>query len=242
MSPEIVKELAPHGILRVAINMSNTLLVTGLDQEENPTGVSPDMAAELAQRLGVELRLLQYNTPNEIADDAGTDSWDVCNIGAEPKRAQKIDFTAAYCEIQATYIVPAESPIKTVKQVDSAGIRIAVSALTAYDLWLDRNIQEAELFRTKGHDASFDLFVNENLDALAGLRPQLLIDVKKIAGARILDGQFTAVQQAMGCTKGKSLGAAYLNKFVEETKATGLVENLIKKYDVVERLTVASSI
>ncbi len=240
MSPEIVKELAPHGFLRVAINMSNFLLVTGQDNKGDPTGVSPDMAAELARRLGVELKLLQYNTPGEIADEAGTDSWDICNIGAEPKRAEKISFTAAYCEIQATYMVPAESPLKTVEQVDSTGIRIAVSARTAYDLWLDRNIQKAELFRAQGLDASFDLFVNKSLDALAGLRPQLVIDVEKMAGAKILDGQFTAVQQAMGCTKGNLVGAAYLKQFVEETKTTGFVENLIDKHSVIGRLTVAS--
>lgn len=240
MSPEIVKELAPHGVLRAAINMSNFLLVTGRDKNGNPTGVSPDMAADLARRLGVELRLLQYQTPGKIADDAGTDSWDICNIGAEPKRAEKIDFTATYCEIQATYMVPAESHLKTIEQVDSTGIRIAVSARSAYDLWLERNIQKAELFRAQGIDASFDLFVNGSLDALAGLRPQLIIDVEKISGAKILDGQFTAVQQAMGCTKGRTLGAAYLKKFIEETKATGFVENLIAKHGVVERLTVAS--
>ncbi|NQZ89559.1 MAG: ABC transporter substrate-binding protein [Colwellia sp.] len=240
MSPEILKELAPHGVLRVAINMSNFLLVTGRDKKGDPTGVSPDMAAELARRLGVELRLLQYQTPGNIADDAGNDAWDICNIGAEPQRAEKIDFTAAYCEIQATYMVLANSPLKTIEQVDSTGIRIAVSARSAYDLWLGRNIQKAKLFRAQGVDASFDLFINGNLDALAGLRPQLVIDVEKIAGAKIIDGQFTAVQQAMGCPKGKVLGATYLKKFIEETKTTGLVENLIDKHGVVDRLTVAS--
>jgi polar amino acid transport system substrate-binding protein len=239
MSPEIVKELAPHGVLRVAINMSNFLLVTGQDKNGDPTGVSPDLAAELARRLGVELRLLQYQTPGNIADDAGNDIWDICNIGAEPLRAEKIDFTAAYSEIQATYMVPAESPLMTIEHVDSTGIRIAVSARSAYDLWLERNIQKAELFRAQGADASFDLFVNGNLDALAGLRPQLVIEAEKIAGARIIDGQFTAIQQAMGCTKGKVLASTYLKKFIEETKVTGLVENLIDKHGVIGHLSVA---
>lgn len=241
MSPEVINELAPHGVLRVAINMSNFLLVTGLDKKGDPTGVSPDMAAELAQRLGVDLRLLQYKTPGEIADDAGTDSWDICNIGAEPKRAEKIDFTAAYCEIQATYLVPPGSPLKTIEQVDSVGVRIAVSARSAYDLWLDRNIQKAELVRAQGLDASFELFVNENLDALAGLRPKLITEVEKLPGAKILEGQFTAIQQAMGCTKGKVAGANYLKQFIEETKTSGFVQQLIEKHDVVGRLTVAPS-
>jgi polar amino acid transport system substrate-binding protein len=241
MSPDVVKELAPHGVLRAAINMSNFLLVTGRDEQDNPRGVSPDMAAELARRLGVDLRLLQYKTPGEIADDAGTDCWDICNIGAEPKRAERIDFTAAYCEIQASYMVPAGSPLKTIEQVDSLGIRIAVSARSAYDLWLQRNLQKAELVGAEGLDASFELFVNEKLDALAGLRPKLLSDVKKLAGAKILAGQFTAVQQAMGCTRGNVAGAAYLKQFIEETKASGFVDYLIAKHGVVDRLTLAAT-
>ena len=241
MSPEVVKELAPNGVLRAAINMSNFLLVTGRNKEDDPVGVSPDMATELARSLGVELRLLQYKTPGEISDDAGTDTWDIGNIGAEPKRAEKINFTAAYCEIQATYIVPAGSSLKTIEQVDSPGIRIAVSARSAYDLWLERNIQKAELVRAQGLDASFELFVNENLEALAGLRPRLATDVEKIAGAKILEGQFTTVQQAMGCTRGKMAGAAYLKAFVEEAKTSGFVADLIEKHGLVGRLSVAPS-
>jgi polar amino acid transport system substrate-binding protein len=240
MSPDIVKELAPHGVLRVAINMSNILLVTGQNNQGDPTGVSPDIAAELARRLGVKLKLLQYKTAGDIADDAGTDSWDICNIGDEPKRAETIDFTAAYCEIQATYMVLENSPLKTIEQVDSPGVRIAVSARSAYGLWLERNIKKAELCRVQGFEASLELFVNGDSDALAGLRSQLAIDVEKISGVKILDGQFTAVQQAIGCNKGRDLGATYLKQFVEDVKANGLVENLIDKHDVIGRLTVAS--
>jgi polar amino acid transport system substrate-binding protein len=242
MSPEIVKELAPHGVLRVAINMSNSLLVTGLDNKGEPTGVSPDMAAELARRLNVGLKLLQYQTPSEISDDAGKGLWDIGNIGAEPTRAKKIDFTAAYCEIEASYLVPAGSPLKTIEQVDNIGIRIAVSARSAYDLWLERNIQNAELVRAQGANASFELFVKGNLDALAGLRPQLLTEVERLSGARIIEGQFTAVQQAMGCAKGKIAGTAYLKQFIEEAKRSGLVEQFIRKHGMTERLTVAAPI
>ncbi len=128
------------GVLRVAINMLNFLLVTGQNINGDPTGVSPDLAAEVARRLVVDLKLSRYKTPGEIADDAGSDAWDIRNIGAEPERAQKIDFEAAYCEIQATYLVPDGSPLKSIEQIDSPGVHIAVTARSAYDLWLERNV------------------------------------------------------------------------------------------------------
>ena len=239
MSLEAAKELAPTGVLRAAINMSNFLLVTGRTAGGDPDGVSPDMARELAKRLGVDLKLIQYKTPGEVSDDAGKGIWDIGNIGAEPKRAEKIDFTAAYCEIQSTYMVPPGSKITSLDQVDQTGNRIAVSARSAYDLWLERNIKNAELVRVDGIDASFDIFMEKKLEALAGLRPRLISDVERVPGAKILEGQFTAVQQAMGCTRGKEIGARFLKAFVEEMKLTGFVGRLIEKHDVVGRLSVA---
>jgi polar amino acid transport system substrate-binding protein len=239
MSSEVANELAPNGVLRAAINMSNFLLVTGKTDNGDPDGVSPDMARELAGRLGVQLKLLPYKTPGEISDDAGKDIWDIGNIGAEPKRAEKIDFTAAYAEIQSTYMVPPGSKITSLEQVDQPGIRIAVSARSAYDLWLERNIKKAELVRVEGIDASFDIFMENKLEALAGLRPRLITDVERVPGAKILDGQFAAVQQAIGCSLGKAISAAYLKEFVEELKASGFVRKLIEKHKVIGRLSVA---
>ena len=239
MSPKIIEQLAPKGVLRVAINLSNFLLVTDRSAEGNPAGVSPDMAAEVARRLGVGIEYVEYKTPGEIADDAGKDAWDIANIGAEPQRAEKIDFTGAYCEIQATYLVPPGSSLKSIEEVDQSGVRIAVSERSAYDLWLSRNIQSAELVRAKGLDASYELFVNEKLDALAGLRPKLMEENEKMAGSTILPGQFTAVRQSIGCGKNCEEGLAFLVEFVEETKTSGFVADLIEKHGVVGRLSVA---
>ena len=239
MSLEVRSELAPTGVLRAAINMGNFLLVTGKTQSGDPDGVSPDMARELARRLDVDCQLIPFATPGELADAAGEDAWDIGNIGAEPERAKTIAFTAAYVEIEATYIVPEGSPIQSIAEVDKSGNRIAVSARSAYELWLSDNIQNAELKLAQGLDGSFDLFVEEKLEALAGLRPRLNADVEKLPGARILDGQFTAVQQAMGTKPDREVAAAYMREFVEETKASGFVQGLIEKHGVVGRLSVA---
>ncbi|MGD9802423.1 MAG: ABC transporter substrate-binding protein [Hyphomicrobiaceae bacterium] len=232
VSPEIVAELAPTGVLRAGINMSNFLLVTGKTDAGDPVGVSPDMAAEVARRLGVPLKLIPYKSPGALGDDAENNVWDIGNIGAEPQRAKTIAFTAAYCEIESTYLVPAGSPIQSIADVDKPGIRISVTGRSAYGLWLENNIKNATLVRTDTLDASFDKFVQEKLEVLAGLRPRLIDDVKKIPGARILDGKISAVQQAVGTPQKNTKAAPWLAELVEEAKRSGLVQSLIEKHNV----------
>ena len=239
MTDLLRQQLAPTGVLRAAINLGNFLLVTDKAENGDPIGVSPDMAAEVARRIGAPLKLVPVATPGEIADMAGGEHWDIGNIGAEPARAEVMDFTAAYAEIQSTYMVPPGSPIQSIEDVDKPGVRIAVSARSAYDLWLDRNIKQAELCRAEGIEASFQLFVDQEMDVLAGLRPRLIDDVKRIEGARILEGQFSAVQQAIGCNKDKPEAHAFLKDLVEEAKASGFVAGLIAKHGVEGRLSVA---
>ena len=239
MDNKIQKELSSNGILRAAINMSNFLLVTDKTKDGTPIGVSPDMAQELADKLNLQLKLIPYTTPGEIADDAENDKWDICNIGAEPQRAEKINFSAAYAEIQATYIVQSNSKINNILDVDKIGNKICVASRTAYALWLERNIQNAELIQVEGVDSSFDVFLNGNLDALAGLRPALIDDVKKISGAKILEGQFMSVQQAIGTSIQNIHSAIYIAEFVEEMKRSGFVQKLIDKHNVNGRLSVA---
>ena len=120
-SQQIVSELAPTGVLRAGINMSNFLLVSSRDADGGPVGVAPDMAREIATQLGVPVKYVPYKAPGELADAAETDAWDIGLIGAEPQRAEKIAFSPAYCEIEATYLVPAGSPLKSLAEVDRAG-------------------------------------------------------------------------------------------------------------------------
>ena len=169
MPQEVVSELAPTGVLRAAINMGNFLLVTGRTPSGDPEGVAPDVAREIASRLGVPVVYVPYARPGELADAAGTGVWDIGLIGAEPQRAEKIAFTPAYVEIEATYLVPAGSALKSIAGVDKPGVRIAVSARSAYDLWLARNIKHAEVVRSEGGGgAAFKQFVDDKMDALAG--------------------------------------------------------------------------
>ena len=150
-----------------------------------------------------------------------------------------ITFTAAYAEIESTYLLPAGSSIQSIEEVDREGVRIAVYGRAAYGLWLKDNIKHADLVETDGMDASFDLFVQQRLDALAGLRPRLINDVERLPGSRILEGKYSSVQQAIGSKPDHAIGAAFLSDFVEEAKASGLVASLIEQHGVTGQLTVA---
>ena len=232
VSSEIVAELAPHGVLRAGLNLSNFLLISSRDADGGPVGVAPDMARAIADRLGVPVRYVPYPKPGELADAAGTDAWDIGLIGAEPARAEKIEFTPAYVEIQSTYLVPPGSKLQTIAEIDQPGIRIASTARTAYGLWLDRNIRHAEIVHTENMDAAFELFQREGLDALSGLRPRLMADLARWPGARILDGQFAAVQQAIGTLRENQAGARFLRAFAADAISSGLVARLIEKHKI----------
>jgi polar amino acid transport system substrate-binding protein len=231
MNKALVLEMAPTGTLRVALNMINFLLISGKNSEGVPVGVAPDLARTIAERIGVPLQLIQYGSPGELADDADKNVWDIGLIGAEPVRAQKIDFSTAYVEIEATYLVPPDSSLKHASEVDRPGNRIAVSARSAYDLWLTRNIQHAQLLHAEGFEATFALFVEQKLEAMAALKPGLLGDAARLPGSRILEGNFTTVQQSIGVPKGRLAAATYLQAFVNEIKR-GLVAQLIAKHNV----------
>jgi len=232
MSPDVVLELAPMGVLRAGINVGNFLLVTGRNTAGDPEGIAPDMASAIADRIGARVRFISFANPGEMADAASGNVWDIALLGAEPQRAEKITFSPAYAEIPSTYLVPSGSTLKSIAEVDSIGIRIVSTARTAYDLWLERNIRNAELVRTNTVDEAFETFVSQRLDALAGLKARLLSDIVNLPGARILDGQFAAVQQAIGTPIAHATGAAFVREFVEEAKLSGLVARLIAKHKV----------
>jgi len=225
-------DLAPTGTLRVGINASNFLLVSKYTPGSDPYGIAPDLGRELAQRLAVPVSFVVFPNPGKLADAGPTGVWDVAFLGNEPQRAREIAFTAPYLEIPVTFLVPEGSAIRSIDEVDRDGVRVAVMERSAYDLYLTNNLQHAQLNRAKSLDASFELFVNEKLDALAGLKPKLVADSAKLPGSRVLEGQVTSVKQSAGTHHGRDAGAQYLRDFIEEAKTSGMVARLIESYNV----------
>lgn len=231
--------MAPIGTLRAGLNLGNPLLINQDSVKTPPlSGIVIDLAHELGRRLGLPVELIGYPAPGKLADAAKTGAWDIAFLAHEAERAQDIDFTAAYVEIEATYLLPPGSPIRSLADVDRPGVRIALSGKSAYDLYLTRTIRHATLLRANGAEASFELFRAEKCAAVAGLRPALVGYARKLPGAQVLTERFTAVQQAIGTPRGRGPAADYLRAFAEEIKSSGLVARLIAKHGV-DGLTVA---
>ena len=225
-------EIAPSGTLRIGLNYSNFLLVLKDAPDGTPQGIAPDLGRELGKRLGLPVEFTKFDAAGKLADAVKDAKVDVGFLGAEPQRANDIAFTAAYLEIPVTFLVPAGSPIKTIADIDRKGVRVSVSERSAYDLYLTRTLKNAELVRSNGIQASYDTFVEKKLEALGGLKPRLVTDNEKLPGSRILEGQITGVQQAIGTPKARSQAATYLSEFAADIKKSGLVKSIIDKHGV----------
>lgn len=228
----VVQALAPHGHLRVAVNMSNFLLVNGTNEAGEPQGVSPDVGRLIADALGVPVSFVTFEGPGPVADAVDDDVWDIANIADEPARAKRIAFSSPYSEIQACFLVSAGSTLRHWDDIDVAGKRIAVKARAAYDLWLTDNLKHASLERYPSAEEAFDAFVAGGFDALASLRPKLLEQQPALAGSIILDKPFTAVKQCVGSRRGLPEAAQWLDTLVNEAVRSGVVSSLIQKHEV----------
>ena len=222
-------DVAPSGKLRVGLNYQNFLLVGGDGPDGEPRGVAPDLARELARRLEVPTEYVRFDTAGKLFDAVKAGQCDVGFLGNEPQRASEVAFTDPYLEIPVTFLVPEGSPIRAIADVDRKGVRIAVSERSAYDLYLSRNLKQAEIVRAPGIPASFDWFVERKLEALAGLKPKLVEENARLPGSRILEGQITGVQQSIAAPRGRDAAARYLREFVADVKRSGFVAAAIAR-------------
>jgi len=222
-------ELAPTGKLRAAINFGNPVLAQKDQASGEPRGVSVDLARELGWRLGVPVELVTYDAAGKVFDAIKTGAWDIAFLAIDPARATEITFTAPYVVIEGTYLVPADSPLRTIQDVDRDGVRVAVGNKSAYDLYLTRTLKRAQLIRVPTSSEAIDVFLKDKLEAAAGVKQPLFQFAKAHPNVRVMDGRFMAIEQAIGTPKGREAGALYLREFVEEMKASGFVARGLEK-------------
>ena len=238
MIETISKKLVPTGVLRVGINMSNFLLINGKDSDGLPDGVSPDIGKRLARELKVECKLIQFKKPGLLADAVDENMWDVGNIACEKERRKTIDFTNPYVNIDANFMFRKKDNLKTNGDINLPGIKIAVLERSAYDLWLTENFKNVELIRVNTIEESHQLFRDDKVNVLAGLKPKLIEEIKTNNDFQMINSPFTYIKQSIGIKKGNPEILDFLNKFITNLIKEGYVENLLKKHNVQNKLSI----
>lgn len=233
LDPAIVQAFAPQGALRASINLGNPILAHADKVTGAPGGVSVDLARAFADRLGVGLELVVFDAAGKSVEAVADEKADIGFFAIDPVRGAQIAFTQAYVLIEGSYLVHADSPLKTNEEVDRAGQRVAVGKGSAYDLYLTRELRQAEIVRAPTSPTVAQTFLDQRLDVAAGVRQQLEADAQKHAGLRLLPGRFMVIQQAMGVPKSRgSAAAAVLSAFVEDMKASGFVADALARHGV----------
>jgi polar amino acid transport system substrate-binding protein len=220
-------EIAPSGTIRAALNFANAVLARYDPSTGEPRGISAELARELGGRLDRPVEFIRYDSAAVMADSARMGAWDIAFLAADPAREETIAFTAPYLELDASYLVPAASKIARIEDVDAPGVRIIARPRSAYDLFLRRTVKQATLVYPEGGEADVDVLTSGRGDVLSGLRHVLVDTAREMPDVRVLDGRFAAMGQAIGIPRGSDAAASYLRAFVEEVKASGLVERAI---------------
>jgi polar amino acid transport system substrate-binding protein len=233
LDPTVLQALAPHGVLRASINLGNPILANTDKTSGAPGGVSVDLARAFAERLGVGLELVVFDTAGKSVEAVAEEQADIGFFAIDPVRGAQIAFTQAYVLIEGSYLVREDSPLKANDDVDRAGHRIAVGKGSAYDLYLTRELKHAQIVRAPSSPTVVATFLEQALDVAAGVRQQLEADAQKHAGLRLLPGRFMVIQQAMGLPKSRGgEAAAVLRAFVEDMKATGFVADALARHGI----------
>lgn len=222
-SSAVIASLTPKGRLRAAINTGNVVVAPKHPQTGAPFGVSVDIAHELGRRLGVPVELVVHPSAAAVVESRQADDWDIAFMGAEPERAAVIAFTAPYVFIEGTYLVRTDAPFRNVDDLDQPGVRIATGERSAYDLHLTRTLRQAAFVRAPSSAAAIEVFLEQGLDAAAGVRQALLETAAGQPGLRVLPDSFMRIEQAVAAPQGRNPGFAWLWAAIEEMKASGFV-------------------
>ncbi|OZI64489.1 ABC transporter substrate-binding protein [Bordetella genomosp. 11] len=233
LDPQVLAKFIPTGRLRASINVGNPILARRDDGPGGAAGVSVDLARAFAKRLGVELELVVFDSAGKSVDAVTAEQADIGFFAIDPVRGAGINFTDAYVLIEGAYLVREDSPLRERAEVDRPGIRVTVGKGSAYDLYLTRELKQAEIVRAPTSPAVVDFFVAEKTEVAAGVKQQLEADMQRVPGLRLLPGSFMVIRQAMGMPKGRGDAAANeLRAFVEEMKASGFVAEALKRHRI----------
>ena len=238
MIDDIIKKIAPTGVLRVGVNMSNFLLVNSKDKLGVIDGVSPGIGKKLAKELNISFEIVQFANPGLLADAVNNNEWDIGNIASEKERGKTIDFSDPYVNIDANFLFREEDNFKNNNDIDQSGIKIAVFERSAYDLWLTENFKKAELIRVNSIEESHNLFKENKVNILAGLKPKLIDEMKKNNNYEMIQSPFTYIKQSIGIKKGNPEVLDFINKFISNNIKEGYIKSLLQQHNVQDKLSI----
>ena len=238
MIDDIIKKIAPTGVLRIGVNMSNFLLVNSKDKLGVVDGVSPGIGKKLAKELNISFEIVQFANPGLLADAVNNNEWDIGNIASEKERGKTIDFSDPYVNIDANFLFREEDNFKNNNDIDQSGIKIAVFERSAYDLWLTENFKKAELIRVNSIEESHNLFKENKVNILAGLKPKLIDEMKKNNNYEMIQSPFTYIKQSIGIKKGNPEVLDFINKFISNKIKEGYIKSLLQQHNVQDKLSI----
>ncbi|MDF3143049.1 MULTISPECIES: transporter substrate-binding domain-containing protein [unclassified Streptomyces] len=235
--PSLAADLAPTGTLRASINLGNPVLAQGTP--DAPSGITVDLAREIAARLGVPVEFLCFDAARKSFEAMADGRADLCFLAIEPAREAQVAFTAPYVLIEGVYVVPRESELKTPEDVDAPEVRIGVKAGSAYDLYLTRTLRHATLVRG---DEGVDIFAAQRLEAGAGIRQPMTAYADAHPELRLIQEGFMQIRQAVGTTTTRRPESVrFLRELVEELKADGFVAASLRRAGQPENLAAPSA-
>ena len=228
----IASQLAPTGVLRVGIW---TVPFFARGRGGALKGIIPDLGHEFARRAGVPAELSGYANPGGLVAAFRAGALDVTFVGITADRAEAMDFGPVIFEIQTTYLVPAESTIASIAEIDRPGVRIAVPAPSAQEAHLKQIVTHATLVPValENPKAALDLLANGEADAFSHVAPMLAAAQGGLPGSRILPGSYFNVPIVIGIAQGRAPAAAELARaFVADVKASGFAQRAIDRAGV----------
>lgn len=222
----IISELAPEGKLRVAINYGNPVLAQK-DDNGQPKGISARLATELATELKVGVEWITFDAAGQVFASVDEDCWDIAFLAIDPLRSEKIIFSQPYVTIAGTYLVPVDSAYQRVADLDKEGVTISVGRGAAYDLFLSRTLQHAEILRGETSLSAVELFMDNQSDAAAGVRQPLQACADENSTYRVIEDDFTSIHQAMAVSRQREAAAAYVSDFIVRKKQDGFIRTAL---------------
>jgi polar amino acid transport system substrate-binding protein len=223
-----VADLVQSGALRTGLGIGSLTTATRNPATGEVKGPALELGRALAGRIGIQFVSVEYPRPGAVIDGLRADAWDISILIVDPVRAEQVDFSHPFMQTDLTYLVDGGSTIQGVADADHPGIRIAVARGDTSDLYLNRVLKRAELVRTDSIAAAVELLRTGGVNAVALNRPSLIAQSATLPGSRVLSDGFADIYSAMAVPKGHDGRLAYINEFIEEAKASGLVNRMIE--------------